>query len=122
MSSFGKLKEPTNSYASASSFNPLDLLNKLRSESSSGKSSESKYRRAPIESPLKRSSMASPIPSSSTSGDISTVNRSGDNVGKENLTIGAGESDEAFEQRIRHFKVNHDPTLPTMVSHIIHVE
>ena len=123
MSSFGKLKEPTNS-SSTSSFNPLDLLNKLRSESGSGPpiSSESKYRRTPMESPLKISSIASPIPSSSsTSGGIGVINRLGDNVSKENLTIRADESDEAFEQRIRHFKVDYDPILPTVVIHIIHI-
>ena len=108
MSSFGKLKKPTNSSTTASSssssstsFNPLELLNKLRSDGGQDPGAVVHTRGSPMESPLK------PSPLLGSSNSEGTIGRNGLEMNSpgEYLTIAEGETNEAFEQRIKHFKV-----------------
>ena len=116
MASFGRVKEHSSNASSSTSFNPLDLLNKLRgaegggggTASNASNNTSTKYRRTPMESPLK-SSISSPLPGGAGAEAGLGAGAGSLSMGSEgkdpNLSIAVGESEDAFEQRIKHFKV-----------------
>ena len=114
MASFGKVKEHSSNASSSTSFNPLDLLNKLRGLRGRRSCLQCNQQRQhqvstdSMESPLK-SSISSPLPGGAGAEAGLGAGAGSLSMGSEgkdpNLSIAVGESEDAFEQRIKHFKV-----------------